>query len=146
MPTLEQMVEALSRQRSSRDLSMQPGATDRQIDALSAEVRETFGVDLPGRHADLLRMTNGINENSLYVFATKLSRNLSSDVTGRKSIIIGLVEQNKRLRGDYEHFVDVLVFHPTTNTFTFKTSCPANTFCCRRTTRRPMRCSGRTTS
>lgn len=106
MPTLEDFVEAVRRDIASLGLSLQPGASEDDIASLAEAVRETFGADLPPRHLDLLRMVNGMNENSLVIYATRESRDVNSEY-----IIPGFVEENINLRGDNEEeFADLLIF------------------------------------
>jgi hypothetical protein len=100
MPTLEDYIQAVRREVTSRDLSLQPGAPEADIAALVEAVHETFGADLPPRHLDLLRMVNGMNENSLVIYATHEVRDVNSDVHKREYIIPGLVEENVNLRGN----------------------------------------------
>jgi len=111
---LQQFVEAIERQRSRWSEPLQPPASEEQVVRLLAMTTERLETELIVEYIDLLRVTNGIDENGLEVYATHTVRNIASDVIGRELMVDGFVEKNLELRGDYQHFVDFLVFASTT--------------------------------
>jgi hypothetical protein len=110
--TLEQMVKAARRQKVSFGNRLHPGATDHEIATMITEVGEVLDAELPEQHLELLRITNGLGENSLSVFGTHTAPevpNANSGISG--GYVRGLVEMNLELRADAEEELhDVLLF------------------------------------
>jgi hypothetical protein len=59
---------------------------------------------------NLLRITNGMDENGLTVYASRESRDAASDVMEREHLIPGFVEENEGFRLDREGYDRLLVF------------------------------------
>jgi hypothetical protein len=74
---------------------------------LRARAHDTLNVCPPNRYLDLLRITNGLAENGLEVFA---SRPLTFSSGDHDVYIDGLVERNEQLRADREGYDRLVVY------------------------------------
>jgi hypothetical protein len=57
----------LQRFRDSPHFSLELPATPAQIEVAAAAWQEWFGIPMPGVYRELLRITNGLNFNGLYL-------------------------------------------------------------------------------
>lgn len=103
------MIEAVAKQRAKRRYPMQPSCTEEEIARLRAASKARLGVEPPARYLDLLRITNGINENGLYVYASREARDLISDVSGREFFMFDFVKENEGLRLDRPGYDRLLI-------------------------------------
>lgn len=106
----EPWVQAVQQQRASRGRPMQPRCPETEIARLRVASRERLGVEPPQRYLDLLRITNGWDENGMQLYASQESRNTASDILGGEYIVPGFVEQNEQYRSDREGYDQLLIF------------------------------------
>src|SRR4051794_12796919 len=96
--SLELAIDAVVHQRSTRGLPMQPGVAEDGIIDLMGRARRQLGAILPERYFDFLRITDGIDENGLQIFASCEGRNLVSNLDGGDFWMKGFIEQNVMFR------------------------------------------------
>jgi hypothetical protein len=108
--TLEESIAAIEKQMAQHRFPMQPGCPETEVTHLKAAAHKRLGVCLPERYLDLLRITDGIDENGLHVFGSHRARNVVSDVIGREVFILGFTEENENLRADREGYNELIVF------------------------------------
>jgi hypothetical protein len=110
--TLERMISAVQKQKSQNPAPepMQPPCPEAEIGRLRRSARERLGTDLPERYLDLLRITNGLEENGVTVYGNQEARNVASDVIGRELTMPGLIEENETMRLDRPNYIHLIVF------------------------------------
>ncbi len=100
---LIERIAVLCRQYHQGDI--QPPATEEALTHLLQRTREEFGADLPQQYLDFLRVTDGLNWDGLFIYASA-----SSLVAKNPAILMhSFVEDNLDWRSD-EHWNDYLVF------------------------------------
>lgn len=95
---LEQMLDAVTRQRAKYGLPVEAGCPEEQISKLRYIAREHLGSLPPERYFDLLRIVDGFEENGLVVFSSGMAS------------IEGFVKANQRMRLDRAGYDQLLVF------------------------------------
>lgn len=112
-PSLKNWIDSLSVQRESWKLPMQAPAPEDEITRLCVACRARLGLEPPADYLNLLRITNGFDENGMQVYASQRSRNSASEILGGDYFIPGFVEENEQLRADREDYDQLLVFGQT---------------------------------
>src|SRR6476661_9793977 len=95
--SLEDAIALVTQQRQRWSLGMAPPCTDDEAIDLWARAHERLNGCPPNRYLDLLRITNGLAENGLEVFA---SRPLTFNDGDSDVYIDGILERNEQLRAD----------------------------------------------
>ena len=108
--TIRDALQAVRASREKRGLPMQPPCNPDDLKRLCDESLRWFGVEPPRGYLDFLRMTDGMNENGLHVYASHPSRDAGSDVLGVAYVVAGFVEENAGHRLDREGYDGLLVF------------------------------------
>ena len=111
--TLETMIDRVRQQKARWDFPMQPPCSEPEIKLLADLIERELGVSSPPHYLDLLRITNGFNENGLRVFGSQKSRDLTSDIAGRELSILGIIEVNKEYRDNRDNYDQLIVFAET---------------------------------
>jgi hypothetical protein len=106
-PSLEEVIILVSQQRQRWNLGMPEPCSESDLDGLRARAHHRLNVSLPERYLDLLRITNGFDENGLRVFA---SQPLQVKNPEDSYFIDGVIEKNEELRADREGYDQLLIF------------------------------------
>lgn len=108
--TMEDAIEAVASAKRRFGEAMQPPC--RPVDAarLRAQSLNVLGVPPPERYLDLLKITDGVSENSLHIYASTPGPDLVARAQGLQIWKAGFVEENRDLRISLPHYHRVLLF------------------------------------
>jgi len=108
--TIEIMIERLRLQMIQRKYSLEPPCTDEEIKQLIASVEHEFNVLLADRCLDLLKITDGLEENALDIFGSRQRISTVGLMKGRDWLIRGIVEENREYRDNFKDYNQLLIF------------------------------------
>ena len=108
--TLQDALDAVRASRKKWKRPMQPPCSPEDLGRLCEASVKSFGIEPPRGYLDFLRVTDGMNENGLHVYASRPARDAVSDVSGGEYLIAGFVEENVGHRLDRDGYDELLVF------------------------------------
>lgn len=90
----ERLLAELHAERARYGEAEQPPASDAEVAAMIESARVELGAEPPAAYCDLLRRSNGLNDNGLFVYATHDVPNAGT----RDGVIAGFVQANLHWR------------------------------------------------
>ena len=105
---LAEIVERIRKYKRKVDADLFPGADEREVQRLAADVKRRHGVTLPHEYLNLLRLTNGLAHDGVEIYASKP---MFTDPDDQEyPSIDGLVEANEGLALDESAIPNGLAF------------------------------------
>ena len=108
--TIGSALEAVRASREKWGMPMQPPCSPADLDRLRDASVRSFGMEPPRAYLDFLRVTDGMSENGLHVYASHPSGDAASEASGGEYCIAGFVEENVGHRLDRDGYDQLFVF------------------------------------